>query len=140
VAHKLPGTFAILLLVVSLSAAACGADLEETSFERVDVTMFAQLIAQAKGDSDVVLLDLRTAEEVARGFIQDASHLDALDEGFTSQLEELNPDDHYLVYGRSNSSTEEAVRSMKALGFTHITALNGGMVEWVAQHRPVSLP
>ncbi len=139
-ARKPPRRLVIILLVVSLSAAACGANLEETSFERVDVARFSQLIAQAKGDPGVVLLDLRTAEEVATGFIEDAINLDALDEDFASFLEELNPDDHHLVYGRSNPSTEEAVRSMKSLGFTHITELNGGMVEWVAQHRPVSLP
>lgn len=140
VAHSLPRRLATLLLVVSLSSAACGANLGETSFERVDAATFAQLITQAKADPDMVLIDLRTAEEVATGFIDDAIHLDALDDLFLTYLEELDPSNHHLVYGRSNASTEEAVRSMKDSGFTHITELNGGMAEWVDRHRPVTLP
>ena len=140
VEHRRPGRSVTLLLIFSLVVTACGANLEETSFERVDVANFAQLIAQAKTDPNVVLLDLRTVDEVATGYIADATNLDALDAKFLSNLEEFDPDDHYLVYGRSNASTEEAVRLMKSLGFTHITGLNGGMPEWVARNRPVSLP
>lgn len=140
VEHRLPGRLVTLLLIFSLVTTACGANLEETSFERVGVADFAQLIAQTKADPNVVLLDLRTVEEVATGYIADATNLDALDASFLSNLAEFDPDDHHLVYGRSNASTEEAVRSMKSLGFTHITELNGGMAEWVAHDRPVSLP
>lgn len=140
VQYRLPGGLANLLMVFILVTTACGANLEETSFERVAVADFAQLIAQAKTDPNVVLIDLRTVEEVATGYIADATNLDALDANFLNNLKEFDPDDHYLVYGRSNASTEEAVRLMKGLGFTHLTGLNGGMAEWVAQHRPVLLP
>lgn len=129
-----------LLIVTATLTGACGADPDATAFQRVGVSEFARLVVESNGNPEILLIDLRTPEEVVTGFIGTATNYNALDGEFESTLEGLDPDVHYLVYGRSNAASGEAIRQMKAANFTHITELNGGINAWTAENRSLTFP
>jgi rhodanese-related sulfurtransferase len=129
-----------VLMAVLVLVSACGANLEATSFLRVEATDFSNLVRQATTDSSITLIDLRTPEEVATGYISGAINLDVLGGSFEASIDELDNDDHLLIYARSTAASAEAARLLKDAGFTHITELNGGIEAWVTSGRPLETP
>ncbi|MEX1280952.1 MAG: rhodanese-like domain-containing protein [Acidimicrobiia bacterium] len=126
-----------LLVLVGLVAAGCGADNEARDFTRVDADGFAAAI---DADAAGVVIDLRTSEEIAVGYIEGASQLDFYESSFESVLEGLDRDTHYLVYCNSGNRSAETLRLMKDLGFTQVTELDGGIQAWNAAGLPTVRP
>jgi rhodanese-related sulfurtransferase len=126
-----------LLVVLGLVAAGCGADTEATDFTRVAAPDFAAAI---DADPAGVVVDLRTSEEIAVGFIDGASQLDFYDPAFETVLDGLDRDAHYLVYCNSGNRSAETLRLMKDLGFTRVTELDGGIQAWNAAGLPTVTP
>ena len=129
-----------VLGIISLLAPACGADLSATSFLRVEASEFSKLVRQVETDASITLVDLRTPEEVATGYIPGAINIDVLDGSFSENVDALDRDGHLLIYARSSAASAEAARILKASGFTHLTELNGGIEAWVASGRPLESP
>lgn len=126
-----------LLVLVGLVAAGCGADTEASDFTRVDATDFA---AEIETDPAGVVVDLRTSEEIAVGYIEGASQLDFYGPAFQSVLDGLDRETHYLVYCNSGNRSAETLRLMKDLGFTQVTELDGGIQAWNAAGLPTVTP
>lgn len=116
-----------LFLLLPLALVACGDGTEAVDFTRVDAAGFASALDSSP---DGVVVDLRTDEEIAAGFIEGAGQLDFYDPAFQSTLESLDRDAHYLVYCNSGNRSAQTVRLMKDLGFTHVTELDGGIQAW----------
>lgn len=126
-----------LLALVGLVAAGCGADTGATDFTRIAATDFAAAIDD---DPAAVVVDLRTSEEIAVGYIEGAGQLDFYDPAFRSVLEGLDRDVHYLVYCNSGNRSAETLRLMKDLGFTRVTELDGGIQAWNSAGLPTVTP
>jgi rhodanese-related sulfurtransferase len=103
----------------------------------VAATDFAAAI---DADAAGVVVDLRTSEEIAVGYIEGASQLDFYDPTFQSTLDGLDRDAHYLVYCNSGNRSAETLRLMKDLGFTRVTELDGGIQAWNAAGLPTVTP
>ncbi len=126
-----------LLATAALVLVACGADTAAVQFTRVDAPTFQ---AEAESDPNGVVIDLRTDEELASGYIEGAVQLDFYDPAFASSLEDLDPDVHYLVYCNSGNRSAQAIRMMKDAGFTTVTELDGGIQAWYAAGLPTVTP
>ncbi|MDH3698413.1 MAG: rhodanese-like domain-containing protein [Flavobacteriaceae bacterium] len=84
-----------------------------------------------KKDKDVVILDVRTQEEIEEGYIPGALHNDIYQrQSFLDKLEPLDRDKNYYVYCRSGNRSEQACAVMHSLGFKHTYNLPGGIIEW----------
>jgi rhodanese-related sulfurtransferase len=81
--------------------------------------------------SDAILLDVRTPEEVADGFIEDAINIDYTDSSFAEKIQGLDKSKTYFVYCKSGKRTAGAVDHMKQSGFKNIYTLDGGYTSWV---------
>ena len=82
-------------------------------------------------DSNSVILDVRTPEEVEDGIIGDAIHLDIYTgQAFVDALEKLDKNKNYYVYCRSGNRSGQACAIMNSLGFAHAYNLKGGILEW----------
>lgn len=82
-------------------------------------------------DEQAVILDVRTPEEVAEGYIPGAIAIDFyLGQGFLDELEELDKSRNYYVYCRSGNRSGQACAVMQSLGFTKTYNLPGGIQEW----------
>ena len=87
---------------------------------------------QAKmGEPGIVLLDVRTPEEIAQGKIEGAGEIDFKSEGFEAAIEQLDKDKTYLIYCRSGNRSGKACRLMAGKGFKHLCNLKGGYLDWV---------
>ncbi|EKB48670.1 rhodanese-like domain-containing protein [Cecembia lonarensis] len=84
-----------------------------------------------------VMLDIRTPEEVAEGYIEGAEFIDFLGGYFEEILEELPKNRVYYVYCRSARRTIPATEKMKALGFKKVYMLEGGLNNWMEAGKPV---
>lgn len=84
-----------------------------------------------------ILVDVRTPEEMAEGYIDKATNIDFLDESFPKKIETLNKNKTYLLYCRTGKRTAKAADMMKAAGFKNIYILDGGITTWIQEGRPV---
>ncbi|MGD2042281.1 MAG: rhodanese-like domain-containing protein [Acidimicrobiia bacterium] len=115
---------ALVALTLTLGACAGTQTMEPTL---VDAAEAQELVAS---DPDVVVLDIRTPEEVAAGAIDGAQVLDFYSATFQAEIGELDRDTTYLVYCRSGNRSAQATQLMENLGFEDVYELEGGILAW----------
>jgi phage shock protein E len=91
------------------------------------------LIASKK----VVVLDVRTPAEFARGHIAGATNLDFHAPDFRSKLEKLDKNQPYLVHCAVGGRSAQACKLMNQLDFKSLYDLKGGMTAWEKAGQPV---
>jgi rhodanese-related sulfurtransferase len=77
-----------------------------------------------------ILLDIRTSEEFAQGHIKDAENIDYYSRNFKDELGKLKKDNTYLIYCKTGNRSSTAIKIFKALGFTSVYELEGGLEAW----------
>jgi len=118
-----------LLATLGLTTA-CG----QQNFENADVQEFAELIA----DSNVVVLDVRTAAEFAEGHIQRAILIDQGQSDFVEKAKATLPTDKTIaVYCRSGRRSANAAGRLADVGYKCIN-LKGGIIAWQGANMPVT--
>ena len=88
------------------------------------------LIENNRGNPDFVILDVRTPEEFADGYIEGAINLDYHAENFSDELNKLDKNKTYLVYCRSGKRSAGALNMMEELGFNEAYNMLGGIIDW----------
>ena len=117
-----------LLALLGL-AASCS----QQGYENMDVNTFASRIA----DQDVVMLDVRTAEEYDEGHIQNAINIDVKQDGFIEEAKSILPADKTIaVYCRSGKRSANAAGMLTKAGYK-IVNLEGGIMAWKDAGMPV---
>ena len=87
--------------------------------------------SQLKEDTQSVVLDVRTLDEVSEGVIPGAIHLDIfMGQGFLDGLEKLDKSKNYFVYCRSGNRSGQACAIMQSVGFETAHNLVGCFMEW----------
>ncbi|RZS96218.1 rhodanese-like domain-containing protein [Cecembia calidifontis] len=85
-----------------------------------------------------VILDIRTPEEVAEGYIEGAKFVDFLGGNFETEIQKLDKKKTYYVYCRSARRTIPATEKMKELGFKKVYMLDGGLNNWIEKGKPLT--
>ena len=93
----------------------------------IDIATAKTMIAQTK---DLVLLDVRTPEEVALGKIGDAMVMDFTEPDFKEKAGQLDRNNTYIVYCAAGGRSSKAVAIMQDLGFDKAFNMIGGYTEW----------
>lgn len=96
------------------------------AFQNVPAARFKELMA----DPNAVVLDVRTAPEVASGALPNAVHIDINSPDFAGKVSALDKSKTYLVYCRSGKRSAAACSIMEKQGFTSIYNLQGGILTW----------
>ena len=114
------GILAIILAALGLASG--------SEFKNLGVEKFAKL-ASEKG---VVILDVRTAEELADGHLRDAVNAAVNDKDFVSKVEKLIQDKNVkvAVYCRSGRRSANACKMLSATGYKNLFNLEGGILDW----------
>jgi phage shock protein E len=123
---RIVSVLAGLVLVASPVLASCGGSTSSTD----DTTTVISLVPAGK------VIDVRTPEEFAEGYVKGAVNIDVSNPNFESQIAELDKDAAYSIYCRSGNRSAAAVEIMRNAGFTNVVDL--GAVEEAAQ--ALSLP
>jgi rhodanese-related sulfurtransferase len=89
----------------------------------------------------VQILDVRTKEEYAKGYIEKCRLIPCSDKDFkTRAAKELDPEKPVLVYCHSGGRSADAAVELVKLGFKDVRNLEGGIVEWRKAANPVVKP
>ena len=106
----------------------------KSNFENTDVQGFAELIA----DSNVVVLDVRTAAEFAEGHIQGAVLIDQGQSDFVEKAKTTLPIDKKIaIYCRSGRRSANAAGKLADVGYKCVN-LKGGIIAWQGADMPVT--
>ena len=89
-----------------------------------------ELPAFLEQNPSVVLLDVRTPEEIARGKLEGALEMDIMNPNFQEQLATLDKTKTYVVYCRSGKRSANACKRMEKEGFNSYYNLEGGIVAY----------
>lgn len=96
-------------------------------YNNIDVAAFKTI---TKENPNVVILDVRTADEFKDGYIPKAINLDVNGANFKEQLQKLDKTKTYLVYCRSGMRSAKASDIMCQLEFGNVNNLLGGYSGW----------
>ncbi len=91
------------------------------------------LINRNLGNSNFIILDVRTLEEYSTGHLQNALNLDVNSGKFEQEVNKLDKNKVYLVYCRSGVRSKKAADIMLNTGFKEIYNMTGGILEWQAE-------
>ena len=119
----------ITSLLALLGLAACS----QQQFETTDVNGFASRIA----DPDVVLLDVRTADEYNEGHIQNALNINVKQDDFIEKAKSTLPADKTIaVYCRGGKRSANAAGMLAKEGYK-VVNLEGGIMAWKEAGMPI---
>lgn len=136
------------LVAVALGLSACGGgDDASTPEDTTDVVATEDAPAAATGirvvpateaaatlespPDDLVVLDVRTAEEFSEGHLDGAVMLDFYSDDFAEQIAQLDRDVPYVIYCRSGNRSGQTRALMDELGFSAVDDVEGGIISWV---------
>jgi rhodanese-related sulfurtransferase len=102
--------------------------------DHIDIAQLEHL----RQDAPVVLLDVRTDAEVARGIIAGARHI-ALS-ALPDRYGELDPAAVTVVYCASGARSAQACTWLAQKGFARVHNLQGGIMAWARNGLPVIPP
>ena len=116
------------LAVLGLNTA-CG----QQNYEDTDVQGFAEVVA----DTNVVVLDVRTASEFAEGHLERAINIDYHQNDFVEKAKANLPlDKKIAVYCRSGRRSAGAAGKLAEEGYKLVN-LKGGIIAWKEANMPV---
>ena len=125
------------LIIIVMTFSFFGLSGQTNKFKTVDVAEFAKAVA----DTTYVVLDVRTPEEHADGYIQGTHfNIDVLDDSYTEiALKTLPKDKPVALYCRSGNRSKNAARILAENGY-QVLELGTGFRGWVAAGKEVENP
>jgi rhodanese-related sulfurtransferase len=130
-------TKALVATSIVVAAILSGCSSTSGTLETVSPDAAAIVIAD---ESSEIILDIRTPQEFSEGVIEGANNIDFYEPTFAADLDALDKGAHYVVYCRSGNRSGQAMSTFEDLGFTNITEIDGGIVNWYETGHDVVLP
>ena len=134
----------VVLAMLALLLAACGssdtAEAPESSSTAPGIRVVSAEQAASLLDQDPAptIIDVRTPEEFAQGHLDGAVLVDYNAPDFRDRIAEFPRDGTYVIYCRSGNRSAGARQVMTELGFTDVADIDGGVVAWTDQGRPLT--
>ena len=88
---------------------------------------------------DVIILDVRTKNEISKGYIPNATFIDFYSNEFDSKVSLINKDKAVYVYCKSGGRSLKAVEKMSKMGFVDVYNLDGGFMSWKEADLPYNI-
>lgn len=117
-----------LLATFGLTNACC-----QQNYENTDPIGFAEMITKP----DVVVLDVRTADEFKEEHIENALNIDVKQDDFMEKAKALPKDKTIAVYCRSGKRSANAADKLASEGYKVVNLL-GGIIAWKDGEHPVT--
>jgi rhodanese-related sulfurtransferase len=124
----------LIILGFSLFSPAAQTDQQ---FLAVSPKKASALIETHKGDSDFVILDIRTPGEYQSGHIENAIMIDFYSKTYAEKINRLDKGKTYLVHCRSGNRSTRSMALFKKLQFQKIYHLSSGINGWKSEGLPL---
>lgn len=120
--------FAVVLSLLGFVACSPANDVKHVT---------AKAAAEILAKGDVIVLDVRTADEFAEGHIKGAENIDFLDDQFKTRAAKLDPEKTYLVHCQVGGRSTQSLKPLQDLGIKNLIHLDGGFGSWKESGLPV---
>ena len=81
---------------------------------------------------------MRTPEEFAGGYIENAININFYSEAFQDTLNDLDRDKTYVIYCKVGGRSRSALDIMAELNFKEAYNISGGIIAWNAEGLPTT--
>lgn len=116
----------LIVVVALLGAVSCSkTDASERVTPMVSVT------------ENTIVLDVRTPEEHAEGYLESSRLLDLRSGEFEAAVPSFDPDANYLIYCKSGNRAGQAAERMNAAGINNVTNLGSLQDAFDATGQPI---
>ena len=112
-------------------------EVKKQILQSLDPVKINTIIQKEKDNKNLVILDVRTPSEYARGHIKNAILIDYHSMKFKHDLEGLDRNKIYVLYCQSGFRSKKSLYLMGDLGFKTIYEMSGGFVAWYRNKLPV---
>ena len=109
----------------------------DQQFTAVSPKEASVLIEKNKGDSEFVILDIRTPGEYRSGHIEKSIMIDFYSKTFAEEVNRLDKEKIYLVHCRSGNRSTHSMALFKKLKFQKIYHLSSGINGWNSEGLPL---
>ena len=129
----------LIYSIALITLLSCSTDNESKAVDNVSIQTTKNYLLKPEEfkkmilNEDVVILDVRTAYEVAGGNIYGAINIDYNGDNFKESISELDKSKTYLVYCHSGGRSSKTRTVMNDLGFKDVYDLQGGITSWKNQ-------
>ena len=124
--------FLLSLLIVVISTTACQS--QNGSKTVLSPKAFQEQIDNTDNE---ILIDVRTPDEYAKGYIAGAKNINWNGRDFEQQVSGLDKTKPVYVYCLGGGRSASAAKKLTKLGFKNVYDLDGGMMNWKRANMPV---
>jgi thioredoxin len=124
---------ATLIVLNLIQLASCQSN--QNPKQKLEANEFEKQLLETK---NAIILDVRTPEEYANGFISNAVNIDWNGNDFVTKVKELDKNKPLFVYCLSGGRSASAANKLAELGFNNIYELKGGINAWRNAEKPLT--
>ncbi len=126
----------ILIALITIAFISCNSQKKDE--KQLVIVELISVVELQKIDRDVQLIDVRTPEEYAEGYIKNAVNINFYDDDFLEQMSALDKDKPVYVYCRLGGRSGKASAQLKEAGFTKVYDLEGGITKWLEDEKVIT--
>lgn len=104
-----------------------------SSYGDISIEQARQLI---ESNPDLIIVDVRTPEEFATGYLKGAINL-CVECDAQLLLDNLDPNDEILLYCRTGRRSANALRILRENGYEKVYNMLGGITAWINSGYPI---
>lgn len=127
--------FQILFLVFIMALQNCASQTNEPL--QLDAAKFKK---QIETEKSINVIDVRTPEEFAKGYIKNAKNIDWNGDNFDAEVAKLDKKKTLYVYCLSGGRSASAAQHLREKGFKKVKELVGGIMAWKNANFPLVTP
>ena len=104
-------------------------------FEKIDILSLDKIL----NDTDIIILDVRTSEEINAGYIPNSTFIDYYDKNFENKINLIDTSKKIYILCKSGGRSVKAAEILSKNGFRNVYNLEGGFMRWKANKMPYDI-
>lgn len=104
-------------------------------YKKTDILSLDKIL----NDTDIIILDVRTSEEINAGYIPNSTFIDYYDKNFENKINLIDPSKKIYTLCKSGGRSVKAAEILSKNGFRNVYNLEGGFMRWKANKMPYDI-
>ena len=123
-----------LLFLIIIFSISCS-NKNTLVYEKTDILSLDKIL----NDTDIIILDVRTSEEINAGYIPNSTFIDYYDKNFENKINLIDPSKKIYTLCKSGGRSVKASEILSKNGFRNVYNLEGGFMRWKANKMPYDI-
>ena len=123
-----------LLFLIIIFSISCS-NKNTLVYEKTDILSLDKIL----NDTDIIILDVRTSEEINAGYIPNSTFIDYYDKNFENKINLIDPSKKIYTLCKSGGRSVKAAEILSKNGFRNVYNLEGGFMRWKANKMPYDI-